>query len=72
MSVYAYLKLAFNTNKEAQRFSGWLFHSGYTSKELSQNIVSVTLPSHGDRVVVLEEAQRRKADILEDDVEDDY
>jgi hypothetical protein len=72
MSVYAYLKLAFNANKDAQAFSDWLFHNGYTNKELWQNTVSVTLPSHGDRVVVLEEAQERGADILEDDVEDDY
>jgi hypothetical protein len=72
MPVDARLVVAFQDNKAAQEFSGWLYHSGYTNKTLFQNTITVNLPSHGDRVVVMEEATRRRAKIVEDDVRDDY
>jgi hypothetical protein len=72
MSVDARFVVAFRDNKAAQDFSGWLYHSGYTNKTLFQSSVTVNLSSHGDRVVVLEEATRRHGKVVEDDVEDDY
>jgi aspartate 1-decarboxylase len=72
MSVEATLRLAFNDNKSAQNFSGWLYLTGYESKSLFLNTVAVHLSSHGDRVVVMEEVFRRRGKILEDCVADDY
>jgi hypothetical protein len=71
MPVDARLVVAFQDNKAAQGFSDWLYHSGYTDKTLFQNTVTVNLPSHGDRVVVMEDANRRGGKIAEDDVRDD-
>jgi len=72
MSVDARLIITFRDNKAAQDFNGWLYHSGYATKTLFQNTVTVDLSSHGDRVVVMEEATRRRGKIVKDDVRDDY
>jgi len=61
MAVDVRLVLAFPDNKTAQDFSGWLYHKNYTNKTLFQNTVTVNLLSHGDRVVVMEEATHRAA-----------
>jgi hypothetical protein len=70
MAAYVKLVAGFSDNKSAQWFSGWLYDSGYTNKTLSQNTVTVTLASHGDRVVVAEEVSRRGGHLIEDTVED--
>jgi hypothetical protein len=72
MPVDAKLVVEFQDNKAAQDFSGWLYQSGYANKTLFQSTVTVNLLSHGDRVVVMEEARRRRGTIVEDDVRDDY
>ena len=72
MSVDARLIITFRDNKAAQDFNGWLYHSGYATKTLFQNTITVNLLSHGDRVMVMEAARRRHGKIVEDDVRDDY
>lgn len=64
--------LAFSDNKAAQYFSAWLYFNDYEDKSLFQNSVTVRLHSHGDRVVILEEALRRRGRVVKDDVVDDY
>jgi hypothetical protein len=71
MPVDVRLVLAFPDNKTAQDFSGWLYQNNYTNKTLFQNTVTVNLLSHGDRVVVMEQATHRGGKVVEDDVKDD-
>jgi hypothetical protein len=71
MAVDAKIVVAFTDNKKAQWFSGWLNELSYTNKTLFQNTVTVTVFSHGDRVVILEEARCRGGTIVEDDVQHD-
>ena len=72
MPVDVRLVVAFQDNKAAQDFSGWLYHSSHTNKTPFQNTVTVNLSTHGDRIVVMEEATRRHGEIVKDDVKDDY
>ena len=72
MSVEANIELKFKNNTDASYFSKWLYESGHTNKSVSGTTVEVTLYAHGDRIVVLEEATNKGAEILKDDVIDDY
>ena len=71
MSTFVTLETEFPSNKEAQQFSGWLYQEGYLNKTLSGDIVSVILPSHGDRFVVLEEIKKRGGRIIKEHIDDD-
>ena len=61
MSTFVTLETKFPSNKKAQQFSGWLYQEGQPNKTLSGSMVSVILPSHGDRLVVLEEVENVEA-----------
>ena len=71
MSTYISLEVRFRSNKEAQQFSGCLYREGYLNKTLSGDNVSVILPSHGDKAVVLEVVEQCGGKIIEDHTEDD-
>lgn len=71
MSTFVYQTITLPDNKAAQSFSYWLHQEGYNNKSLSGSMVEVTLPSHGDRFVVLEEVRRRGGTIIEEEIEDD-
>ena len=71
MSTYISLEVRFPSNKEAQQFSGCLYREGYLNKTLSGDKVSVTLPSHGDKAVVLEMVGKCGGTIIEEHTEDD-
>ena len=71
MSTYIYLDISFPSNKEAQQFSGSLYRAGYLNKTLAGSMVSVTLPSHGDKAVVSEGVKEHGGTIIKKDIRDD-
>ena len=70
MSIEAELKVRFRTDKAAHWFSYWAYREGYR-KELSDNLVTVTVFARGDWVVVSEEAINRGGKIIAEEIFDD-
>lgn len=71
MSIEANIMIVFNTNEEAKEFRELLENEGYTDNDLDGTNIDVTVYFHGDRHLILSEAERRGAKVVRDNVLDD-